>query len=739
MDPLQTLRAVVGLDLVPLEQGLARAEALLERFSRNASTAANSASQATSTAASRAISDVERVADRAQSRVGDLLDRMKSRSLALTVAVTTPLTALGTNALRSAVSMESLMRGLEATAGSAAAAREQVARLTEVAKLPGLGFREAVQGSIALQNAGFSARQAEQALMQFGNALTLVGKGKNELDGVTLALQQIASKGKISAEEINQLSERVPQIRKAMQEAFGTADTEVLQKAGISANQFVDGVTAALARLPRASSGTQTSLENLADKLDSTMSRIGAKALPTLVRLAELGERLLDGFNKLPGPVQAAAIALAGLAALAGPVAGLAGSVRSLVAGLGGLAGVQGALGAARVGLAGLAGGAGAAALGTVGAGAAALGIGGGAGYMIQEHLLPDSAQRRRDRANLSAAEGAIRPENSPEAQNARRKARGLPYFENGRLIRPDTAAPAAAAPLASLAAAAGGQRDHHRAEQEYARAMRRHQQERERQIRETREAEQRAARQAREHAEQRARLARDAARERQEQQERAARDYREAQVRMVQERIRQVQEQARDARQAEQDRISASSSAYGLALKRSDLAGRLGENDPLANPAQRAAARERALLQRMQLLARGSHGESEETRLDRQGELAGLRQDVLTRAGAGQWVQDRRGRWRPAFNLQGAQALAGRFDAVAAAAAAQGPVTAGQPAGGRGAVVNNVGVVIHSQGDIMQDPRALEHVLQMLQQRIRQEGRRQAPTPYRIPGISGR
>src|SRR5690606_26404524 len=114
---------------------------------------------------------------------------------------------------------------------------------------------EAIQGSVNLQAAGFSADLARRSLMAFGNALATVGKGKADLDGVGLALSQIASKGKISAEEINQLSERVPQIRVAMKAAFGTSDTEQLQKMGIDATQFVEGVVAQLEKLPAVTGG----------------------------------------------------------------------------------------------------------------------------------------------------------------------------------------------------------------------------------------------------------------------------------------------------------------------------------------------------------------------------------------------------------------------------------------------------------------------------------------------------
>jgi tape measure domain-containing protein len=161
----------------------------------------------------------------------DVANSLASLGGKLTLGITAPLAALGIAAVKTATDFDSLKRGLTAVTKEAGPVEAQLARLKEVAKLPGLGFREAVQGSINLQAAGFSAKEAERALKGFGNALATVGKGKTELDGVILALTQIQSKGKVSAEEINQLAERVPQIRQIMLQAFGTADTEVIQRA----------------------------------------------------------------------------------------------------------------------------------------------------------------------------------------------------------------------------------------------------------------------------------------------------------------------------------------------------------------------------------------------------------------------------------------------------------------------------------------------------------------------------
>lgn len=252
---------------------------------------------------------------------------MSGVGLALT-PLSAAITGIGTAAVAAFTELDSLTRGLTAVMGSSSGAEAELAKLKEVAKLPGLGFTEAIQGSINLQAAGFSAETARAALSGFGNALATVGKGKAELDGVVTALSQIASKGKVSAEEIGQLAERVPQIRQIMIAAFGTADTEWFQKQGIGAQQFVEKVTAELAKLPPVTGGMKNDFENLKDQITITLGQIGEALSPIVAKVVQfLADKIVpaiqaavDWFKGLPAPVQGAIGALAGLAAVVGPL-----------------------------------------------------------------------------------------------------------------------------------------------------------------------------------------------------------------------------------------------------------------------------------------------------------------------------------------------------------------------------------------------------------------------------------
>ena len=193
----------------------------------------------------------------------------------MTTAISLPILGIGAAAIKSAGDMEQLENGLTSIMGDAQAAAKELELLKEAAQNPGLGFTQAVKGSVRLQSVGLGAETARKALLNFGNAIALAGGSATDLDGVSLALTQIISKGKISAEEINQLAERVPQVRKAIKDGFGTSDSEELQKLGISAEEFVEKVIDEMGKLPQATGGIKNAITNAGIAIQVFLSDLG--------------------------------------------------------------------------------------------------------------------------------------------------------------------------------------------------------------------------------------------------------------------------------------------------------------------------------------------------------------------------------------------------------------------------------------------------------------------------------
>ena len=244
----------------------------------------------------------------------------------LTRGLSVPLAGAGAAALKSAADFDRLRAQLVSVVGDADLAAGQIDRLRKIAEQPGLGFEQAVQASARLQALNLSAEQAEATIQAFGKAVARSGGGAVEFDGAVTALGQIISKGKISAEEINQLNERIFEIRPALEAAFGTSNSEELQRLGISAEEFVAKVTKEFSKLPPVQQNLFTAFENLQIGVKAFFAEIGAGinevfdvqgAIESFT--AFLG-RLADRFRELDPNVKRTILQIAGLAIAIGPV-----------------------------------------------------------------------------------------------------------------------------------------------------------------------------------------------------------------------------------------------------------------------------------------------------------------------------------------------------------------------------------------------------------------------------------
>lgn len=212
--------------------------------------------------------------------------------------------------VQAAMAYDSQVRGLAAYAKNAQELQDQLGRLQEIAKLPGLGLKEVRAGVLQLEAAGLNAQTAERAMMAFGNALALAGRGKADLEGAMLQLAQMASAGKLAGDELNVIAERVPQIRQVLKAAFGTASTEDINKMGLSINQIIEKMVAGLEQLPKASAGALTTFENLQDALEQAFLPIGRGILDIfssaeggtmrlIDRIAEMGRQIGEVFSAI--------------------------------------------------------------------------------------------------------------------------------------------------------------------------------------------------------------------------------------------------------------------------------------------------------------------------------------------------------------------------------------------------------------------------------------------------------
>lgn len=246
----------------------------------------------------------------------------------LAIGGTGALIAAGNAALGTVTKMDRMNRAMLSLEGSAQRADARLAELRETSKLPGIGFEQAVAGDLRLRAVGLSADESKRALVEFGNALALAGGTAADLDGVILALGQIASKGKVSAEEINQIAERVPQVRAVMKDVFGTADTEVLQKMEMSAEQFITRLIDGFGQLQRASAGLDEKLNDAQQSINTMINEAAGPVVNELVpAFAELASSLAENKDAFVTLGQTAVTALGGIAEALGMLNDVGGGI----------------------------------------------------------------------------------------------------------------------------------------------------------------------------------------------------------------------------------------------------------------------------------------------------------------------------------------------------------------------------------------------------------------------------
>jgi tape measure domain-containing protein len=168
-------------------------------------------------------------------------------------------------ALDAAAMYDSLERAVATTVGTTAELTAQMGRLEQIAALPGINLEQSVRGFIGLRSVKLTAGEAEKALKGMANAIAMTGGSAETLGQMTKGLTDMAGKASVSQEEINQLIEASAVAGTAIEAAFGTRSGEAISKMGYSGAQAVRKIAIELTKLPQATAGIQTAIDNIGD------------------------------------------------------------------------------------------------------------------------------------------------------------------------------------------------------------------------------------------------------------------------------------------------------------------------------------------------------------------------------------------------------------------------------------------------------------------------------------------
>jgi tape measure domain-containing protein len=292
------------------------------------------------------VSSLSRELGKVESRMTKFGSQMQNIGSTMTQSLTLPLLGVGAASLKAFADMEKLEKGLTAIMGSSELAKDEIVKLREVAKLPGLGLKEAVQGSVNLQAVGLSAEEAKNTLMGFGTALAATGKGKVELEAIQYQLTQMISKNKLLAEDYKVIQSNLPLMAKGLEAAFGTSNIEKIRETGISAKEFALRLAEGLSILPETQNvtgGLANSFENLSDNIFIALSDFGNtinKSLELEKVFTKVSDKIyafVEGFKRLKPEVQSFIVYFALTIAAIGPAIFIIGKLISTYGALAGI------------------------------------------------------------------------------------------------------------------------------------------------------------------------------------------------------------------------------------------------------------------------------------------------------------------------------------------------------------------------------------------------------------------
>ena len=223
--------------------------------------------------------DFDRSMKQVESRLRQTAQAINGVADSMLQSFTAPLVGIGALAIKAAGDFEALKLAMNTTmkdAGySTAETTKELEALRKVALAPGIDLQQAVKGSIALQSVGFSAERARKTLEQLANGVAAAGGSAQNLEGVVRQFAQMSAKGKILNEDLIVIKDNMPGVVKAMREAFGTTTAEGIRNAGISADQFIDGITKQLAKNERVQGGIKNAIDNTRSAITQFFAAIG--------------------------------------------------------------------------------------------------------------------------------------------------------------------------------------------------------------------------------------------------------------------------------------------------------------------------------------------------------------------------------------------------------------------------------------------------------------------------------
>lgn len=259
----------------------------------------------------------------------------------MTAGLTTAALAAGRAIFDVGAALEQSQVAFATMLGSAEQAGKYLTELQGFASRTPFEFAELQVAARRMLAFGFEAGRVIPMLTDIGDAAAGLGLGADGVNRVTLALGQMQAKGKISADEMLQLTEAGIPAWRYLAEAMGMSTAEVLklsERGLIPAGQAIEALLAGMREdfggLMAQQAGTASGqISNLRDELYALGTGLAEFVLPAAKEFIGGGRELVGVFNELPDGTKRAVLQLGVFAAAIGPASGAIGGLLRIAPG----------------------------------------------------------------------------------------------------------------------------------------------------------------------------------------------------------------------------------------------------------------------------------------------------------------------------------------------------------------------------------------------------------------------
>lgn len=271
--------------------------------------------------------EAEKSISNLSSKTEKMTSKLSSVGKAMTIGITTPLTALATAGIKYNATMETYSANLTTLLGGNKKQAEQLlSDLKEMANTTPFETTSLVKATQTMLGFGIKVQDSQKYLKQLGD----ISMGDaNKLDALTLAFSQVSSAGKLSGQDLLQMINAGFNPLNIISQKTGESMASLKERMGegaLSAGEVAQALEWATEKgglfygaMDKASQTTEGKISTLKDEFNTAVGELTTGLLPTFTKIVDKLTEMSRWFANLSDSGKSAVLVLAGIGISVGP------------------------------------------------------------------------------------------------------------------------------------------------------------------------------------------------------------------------------------------------------------------------------------------------------------------------------------------------------------------------------------------------------------------------------------